>query len=108
MKKPEKKPTKRQEEYTRSLRRDMAKEMAEKIRRTKKEMFEKVRNKEKLETLDDVYYLFCGLSRAAVEISAIGIIRELAVRGCSPAKIVEILEPPKRMPFKEAGPQRGA
>jgi hypothetical protein len=92
MKKPGKKLTKRQEEYIRGLRREIAAKCAKKTREYKREQFKAAMAKEKVETFGDVYGIFCGLSRRSMEVAALDRIETMARRGYSPVKIVELME----------------
>jgi hypothetical protein len=84
--------TKRQLDYIRELKRDIAAKCAKKTREYKKNEFEKAMAKDKVETYGDIYGLFCGLSRKAMEVAALNRIERLAAMGYSPAKIIELME----------------
>jgi hypothetical protein len=84
--------TKRQLNYIRELKREMAIKMAKKTREYKKNEFEKAVAKDKVETCGDIYGLLCGLSWRAKEIAAMNRIEMLAGMGYSPAKIIELMD----------------
>jgi hypothetical protein len=84
--------TKRQLSYIRDLKRKMATDLAKRTREYKKSEFEKAMAKDKVETHGDLYGIFCGLSKRAMEVSALQRIEALAVMGYSPKKIIELME----------------
>ncbi|MDR0710345.1 MAG: hypothetical protein LBF77_09795, partial [Spirochaetaceae bacterium] len=71
-------------------------DMARRTRKAKKESFERVMGKGKVETYGDVFDLFCGLSRRAIEVAAIARIQTLVRLGYSPARIIGIMEVKRR------------
>jgi hypothetical protein len=74
------------------MKKQMAKDQARRTRKAKKEAFERVMAKEKVETYGDIYDVFLGLSKRAIEIAAIERIRVLGTMGYSPARIIEVME----------------
>jgi hypothetical protein len=84
--------TRSQLKYIQDLKKQMANDQARRTRKAKKEAFERVMSKEKVETYGDIYDIFCGLSRRAIEIAAIDRIRVLGTMGYSPARIIEVME----------------
>jgi hypothetical protein len=88
--------TKRELEYIRGLKREIGAKCAKKTREYKKNEFEKAIAKDKVETHGDIYGLFCGLSRRAMEVAALNRIESLAAMGYSPAKIIELMEVKRR------------
>jgi hypothetical protein len=87
--------TKRQLEFILELKKKLALDMAKRTREHKQNEFKKAIAKDKVETLGDVYGLFCGLSKRAMEVAAISRIESLARMGYNPAKIMELMEPKK-------------
>jgi hypothetical protein len=79
--------------------REMLQEMAIKQRKRTNEMkrksFEDALAKEKLETYGDLFGVFCGLSRKAIEAAACRKIEELAARGFNAQQIIVYMEPKK-------------
>jgi hypothetical protein len=94
--------TKRERElkFIRDFKRQMALKCAKHTREWKKKEFENAMAKEKVETHGDIFGIFCGLSKRAMEVAALNRIEMLAGMGYSPARIVEVMEP-KRPPKKE-------
>ena len=87
--------TNRELNYIRDLKRKIAANAAKRIHEWKKEQFEKAIAKDKVETEGDVYGIFCGLSKRAMENAALHRIRVLAGMRHSPVKIIELMEPKK-------------
>ncbi len=58
----------------------------------KKKAFAEVLAKEKVETYMDIYNIFCGLSRKAINSAAYKEIHALARSGFGPSAIVELME----------------
>jgi hypothetical protein len=79
-----------------SLKKEWAKKMAAGTRARKKDEFEKVKAKGKVETFGDIYGVFCGLSKRAIEASAFHEIQKLAALGYGPEMIIERMEPVKK------------
>jgi hypothetical protein len=63
--------------------------LAKKTREWKREAFDTVCKKGKVETVGDIVGIFYGLSRKAVEMAAFRDIQRLASLGFTPAEIVE-------------------
>jgi hypothetical protein len=80
----------------RNIRKKIAQDQAKRTRARKKEAFEKVLSKEKVETYGDIFAIFDGLSKKAVEKTAFDKIFTLAHLGNSPAKIIELMERKKK------------
>ena len=87
--------TKKQLTSIRELKRKMAMDSAKHTREYKKSEFEKAMAKDKVETHGDIYGIFCGLSKRAMEVSALCRIETLAVMGYNPKRIIELMEPKK-------------
>jgi hypothetical protein len=87
--------TKKQLAYIRDLKKKIGADSAKRTRAYKKNEFEKAMAKDKVETHGDIYGIFCGLSKRAMEISALHRIETLAAMGYSPKKIIELMEPKK-------------
>jgi hypothetical protein len=85
--------TRRELKYIRDLKRQTAINCAKRTREWKEEAFENVMAKGKVETYGDVFGVFCGLSKKAVEVAALNRIEALARMGYSPARIMEVMEP---------------
>jgi len=84
---------KREPKFIWNLKKQMAKDMAKHTREYKKIELEKVKAKGKVETYGDIYGIFCGLSKKAIESAAFWRIEWLASAGCSPTEIIERMEP---------------
>jgi hypothetical protein len=84
--------TRSQLKYIRDLKKQMANDQARRTRKAKKEAFERVMSKEKVETYGDIYDLFCGLSRRALEVAALDRIQTLTRMGYSPERIIDVME----------------
>jgi hypothetical protein len=82
--------------FIRDLKQQMAKDMARRTRKAKKESFERVLAKGTMETYGDIYDLFCGLSRRAIEVAAIERIHTFVRMGYSPERIIEVMEVKRR------------
>jgi hypothetical protein len=75
-----------------SLTREIAVAQARHTRKYKRDMFEAACEKGKVETYRDVFGVFFGLSRKAIEVAALSEIIRLAHFGFSPDKIVKCME----------------
>jgi Ca2+-binding EF-hand superfamily protein len=85
----------RENASVRKLRKEMAQELAKRTRERKKEALKQVLSKEKVETYGDIFAIFDGLSKKAVEKTALDKIFTLAHLGNSPAEIIKLMEPKK-------------
>jgi hypothetical protein len=88
----ERKMTMRELEYIRKLKRQIAVKCAKRTREWKKKAFEDVIAKEKIETYGDIFGIFYGLSKRAIEVAALNRIEVLAGMGYSPARIIGVME----------------
>jgi hypothetical protein len=84
--------TGRESKFIREAKKQAAKDQARRTRTAKKEAFERVAAKGKVETYGDIFDLFCGLSRRAVEIAALDRIRTFVRMGYSPERIIDVME----------------
>jgi hypothetical protein len=86
----------RESKSIRDMKKQMAKEQAKRTREAKKKSFEKVMTKGSVETYEDVFGIFDGLSRRAIELAAYHRIEELARSRRTARQIIEIMEQKKR------------
>jgi hypothetical protein len=75
-----------------SIKREVSEFSARKTREMKREWFDRVCKKSRVENGDDVCGIFMGLSRKAIELAAYDKIFRLARLGYSPSEIVRRME----------------
>jgi hypothetical protein len=83
---------KREPKYVQELRKEMADRLRKHTIEYKKEQFRKALSKGNVETFDDVYGIWCGLSAAAKENAVYKVIIDFARRGITAREIVDSLE----------------
>jgi hypothetical protein len=86
---------KRQPKYVREFKQKIAREVAQNIRKRRREELSKVLAKDKVETYNDMDAIFYGLSKRAKDSAVLYRILTLIHLGKSPTEIMNIMEPKK-------------
>jgi len=82
----------KRQQSLREIKQKIAREVAQKIRKQRREEFSVVMAKNKIETYGDIFAIFNGLSKKAKDRAVIDKIYLLAKCGESPAEIIKTME----------------
>jgi alkylated DNA nucleotide flippase Atl1 len=86
---------KRESKFIRDFKQEFAKKCRKQTLERKRDELQKVLQKGKVETYSDIFGLFAGLTRKAIEIAAYEKIRRLASLGYDPKEILKLMNPEK-------------